>query len=315
MGLEAATYIPDLDTSNPLAGDRKNQGDDHLRLLKTVLKNNFPGADRPFRFDDYVVITVDTTLDETYDGKTVLVVTAGSTVEITLPTPTFDGWRCKIVKSASGDAFPVFVLPPSGTIQVSVGTVAKVRLGVMNEVSEFFWAGSFVRLSPAGAPRAGSVEIQMGAIPTGYLSFDGSSLLRADHPELFLVWGTTFGAADGTHFSIPNLIDRFPAFSATVGQVGGEASHTLTTAELPVHSHANSVGDTRTWGFDYTQRTLNADASIPNTTVSDVSAGPNTKGISNTGGTLSITNANAGSGNAHENRPPYFTVLPILRLC
>ncbi len=42
MGLESATYINDLVTSNPLGNDGKSQGDDHIRLIKQVLQNTFP---------------------------------------------------------------------------------------------------------------------------------------------------------------------------------------------------------------------------------------------------------------------------------
>jgi hypothetical protein len=43
MGLETATYIQDLVVTNPVGpSDTKAQGDDHLRLIKTVLKNSFP---------------------------------------------------------------------------------------------------------------------------------------------------------------------------------------------------------------------------------------------------------------------------------
>lgn len=43
MGLETGNYINDLNTANPAATDPKSQGDDHLRLLKAVLKNTLPG--------------------------------------------------------------------------------------------------------------------------------------------------------------------------------------------------------------------------------------------------------------------------------
>ena len=38
MGLETGTHAEDLNTANPIASDNINQGDDHLRLIKTVLK-------------------------------------------------------------------------------------------------------------------------------------------------------------------------------------------------------------------------------------------------------------------------------------
>jgi hypothetical protein len=44
MPLESATTISQLDSSYPLPGDPTNRGDDHLKLLKAVMKNNFPGA-------------------------------------------------------------------------------------------------------------------------------------------------------------------------------------------------------------------------------------------------------------------------------
>jgi len=44
MGLETGTTIAQLVSSNPAGGDPTNQGDDHLRLIKTVLKYQFPGS-------------------------------------------------------------------------------------------------------------------------------------------------------------------------------------------------------------------------------------------------------------------------------
>ena len=43
MGLETGTYISDLVTTNPLGSDAKSTADDHLRLLKTTLKNSVVG--------------------------------------------------------------------------------------------------------------------------------------------------------------------------------------------------------------------------------------------------------------------------------
>jgi len=43
MGLETGTYVNDLNTANPTSTDPKSQGDDHLRLIKAVLKNTFAG--------------------------------------------------------------------------------------------------------------------------------------------------------------------------------------------------------------------------------------------------------------------------------
>lgn len=47
MGLESGTFISDLVDSNPVgASDFVSQGDNHLRLLKTLIKNSFPNVDK-----------------------------------------------------------------------------------------------------------------------------------------------------------------------------------------------------------------------------------------------------------------------------
>jgi len=42
MGLETASYISELVDTNPVVGDPVGEGDDHLRLIKTVLQTQFP---------------------------------------------------------------------------------------------------------------------------------------------------------------------------------------------------------------------------------------------------------------------------------
>ena len=44
MGLESGTYIDSLNSSNPVAGDPVNEGDDHIRLLKSTVKATFPNV-------------------------------------------------------------------------------------------------------------------------------------------------------------------------------------------------------------------------------------------------------------------------------
>jgi hypothetical protein len=47
MALEAGTYISDLVVTNPTGTDNRREGDDHLRLLKSTLKNTFPNVTGP----------------------------------------------------------------------------------------------------------------------------------------------------------------------------------------------------------------------------------------------------------------------------
>lgn len=94
--------------------------------------------------------------------------------------------------------------------------------------------------------------------PDGWLMCFGQSVLRSDYPNLFAKIGTTFGAADGTHFNLPDYRGRVAAGKddmggvaagrvtaagagingAQLGATGGVETHTLTAAQMPQHSHA-----------------------------------------------------------------------------
>lgn len=79
-----------------------------------------------------------------------------------------------------------------------------------------------------------------------WLPCDGSSLIRVDYPDLFNVIGTVYGAADGTHFNIPDLRGRVPLGVGTgsgltprsLADSFGEETHVLTVGELASHVHS-----------------------------------------------------------------------------
>ncbi len=65
--------------------------------------------------------------------------------------------------------------------------------------------------SPGSNVPAGSVIMFGGSsAPAGYLLCDGTSYLRSSQPTLFAVINTAYGAADGTHFNVPDFRGIFP---------------------------------------------------------------------------------------------------------
>ena len=48
MALETGAYLDDLVVANPAVGDPIHEADDHLRLIKSILKATFPGLDDAF---------------------------------------------------------------------------------------------------------------------------------------------------------------------------------------------------------------------------------------------------------------------------
>ena len=70
MGVETFQYIDDLVSTNPTATDNVSEGDDHIRGIKTTLKNTFPnvtGAITPteteLNYVDGVTSAIQTQLD------------------------------------------------------------------------------------------------------------------------------------------------------------------------------------------------------------------------------------------------------------
>jgi len=136
MGLEAATYVGDLNTSNPVSGDNTSQGDDHLRLLKAVLQTTFPNADKAFRLPDAVAKTANYTVLSTDLNKIITVDATAGAATMTLPTlaAADDGWNCRFIKIDASTNGMVL----AGTIN----GVSGLTLAVQYQFVEVHWSGT-----------------------------------------------------------------------------------------------------------------------------------------------------------------------------
>ena len=131
---------------------------------------------------------------------------------------------------------------------------------------------------------------------------------------------------DGTN-GTPDLRDRFivgSGSSYTTGNTGGAASVTLTTAQMPSHTHS---GPSHTHSFSGTTSSSGAHSFAARNSYSGWNGaaagnggqrytlgGPNhTHTFSGTTGSASGTTGSAGSGSSHENRPPYYALAYIMK--
>jgi len=80
------------------------------------------------------------------------------------------------------------------------------------------------------------IELLTNDIPANCLACDGSEYLGDDYPELWAVINDGL-KTDSTHFRTPDRYNRIAMQGPPVGYQGGEASHVLTTNEIPAHSH------------------------------------------------------------------------------
>jgi microcystin-dependent protein len=96
--------------------------------------------------------------------------------------------------------------------------------------------------------------------PVGFLMCNGQVLSIASNTAVFSLLGTTYGGNGTSTFQLPDLRGRVPIHAGqgpgtsnyVLGQSAGTETVTLTTNQLPSHSHAfnvnNSAGSTATPG-------------------------------------------------------------------
>ena len=169
----------------------------------------------------------------------------------------------------------------------------------------------------------GKIDMYAGAsAPAGWLICNGQAVSRTKYSRLFDVIGTAYGAGDGsTTFNLPNLQGRVPigvSSSHALASTGGAETHTLTTAQIPAHTHG-SKSLTGTINLRYGSVTGGAGGIIGSTetTWSGSHAIVSTTTQSNPKyNHIDITatheHTSVGSGSAHNNMQPYLTINYII---
>jgi microcystin-dependent protein len=133
--------------------------------------------------------------------------------------------------------------------------------------------------------------------PKGWALCNGQLLPINQNQALFSLLGTTFGGDGRVNFALPDLRGRTPIHVGsghTLGERGGEQAHTLSTAELPTHTHLVQASTTAGSTPIPTSNAL-AGADIYAPLATAVSMDPST-----------ITNV--GGSQAHLNMQPFLTL-------
>jgi microcystin-dependent protein len=145
------------------------------------------------------------------------------------------------------------------------------------------------KLVPAGAV----TEYAGSSAPSGYLLCNGAAVSRTTYAALYSALGgasSPWGQGDGsTTFNVPDMRGRAPIGAGqgtgltnrTLAAQVGEETHTLSTGEMPAHTH--STGFTR---------------------VTTTAGGGSQDRLSAAGTDVNITSSSAGSGGAHQNMQP-----------
>ena len=134
---------------------------------------------------------------------------------------------------------------------------------------------------------------------------------------------------DGTE-GTPDLQGKFILGSSTsheVGSSGGEETHTLTTDEMPSHTHSVNTSNLSIRSGGAHTHKLYADSGSPASDRHDIVSGVGNGNayfglnpFTGTDGTHthtisgSMSNKNTGGDQAHNNMPPYYTLCYIMKL-
>jgi len=134
---------------------------------------------------------------------------------------------------------------------------------------------------------------------SGLLLCDGSLVSSDDYPALWAIIGTTFGGTGATSFAVPDLRGKVAIGSDgshSLADTGGAETVTLTTAEMPGHTHTDA---------GHTHTDIPAVPSVAQLPVAPVpSAVP---GVGATGAGFANIQSTGGDG-AHDNMQPFLTL-------
>jgi microcystin-dependent protein len=78
--------------------------------------------------------------------------------------------------------------------------------------------------------------------PSGWLFCEGQLIPISENDALFILLGTAYGGDGQETFGLPDLRGRIPMHRGLThpvrGEMGGVESVTLTTQQIPIHTHA-----------------------------------------------------------------------------
>jgi hypothetical protein len=219
MGFEStATWLDDLVATNPLVGDNVSQGDDHLRLLKSVLKGQFPGLTS---FARYLEIA---RTDAADSATPALWATASNYVNL-LGATTITGFasgvdgqqkivRFDAVRTLTHHA-TTLALPSGADITTAAGDHALIaNRGTTSNIVLAYW-----RANGSVFPAGTAMLFLQTTAPVGW-----TKSTAHNDKALRIVSGTA--SSGGT-----------TAFSSVF------AARTITTANMPSHSHTGTTGN------------------------------------------------------------------------
>lgn len=182
-------------------------------------------------------------------------------------------------------------------VAMSLGTVATPSKASAQEryLGEIIWVG-------------------FNFCPRGFAPADGQILSIAQNTALFALYGTTYGGDGRTTFALPDLRSRVPVHNGTgpgltsrpLGSKGGEEAHSLTSNEMPAHSHGATASVNAS---DDPGNNASPDGALPALAeCTNYDGDGPTSPVTMSPSMVSVSIDNAGGNQAHNNMQPFLTL-------
>mgnify|MGYP003149247821 CR=1 FL=1 len=212
MALETATYISQLTATNPTASDPVSQGDDHLRLIKSVLQAQFTtlGA---------AAVTTTAAELNLLDGKTAVGDASGPGSSTNNAIARFDGTGGKTLQNSGttisddgdivvGGTTPKVTIGDGGaedTMLVFDGAAIDFRVGLDDGLDQLEIGVGSAHGTTAGIIMDTAADMSLG----GYINFQDEQAIRPDfkdYAETVSVLGDLGGGTDAIDLSAGNVV-------------------------------------------------------------------------------------------------------------
>lgn len=179
MGLESATYINGLVDTNPTSSDNANQGDNHLRLIKSTLKATFPNITGAVTVSHTDINSVASKLD--LAGGTLTGALAGTSASFSGAVAATGGFTGNLTGTVTGGTASV---PETGSNQYFTTARARAAISASGDISYNATTG-VISFSAAAAPvtsvagRTGAITLSTSDVVEGLRLYYSDARARA----------------------------------------------------------------------------------------------------------------------------------------
>jgi len=154
-------------------------------------------------------------------------------------------------------------------------------------------------------PYLGEIRLFAGNFPpVGWAFCDGQHLQISENDALFLLIGTIYGGDGQTTFALPDLRGRIPLHQGAgrvFGETGGVEEVTLTTQQIPPHTHPLLCSDAASTGTAAGANGCAGNVVASTATVKAFASAETTTNAAMSAQALGTT----GGSQPHENMPPF----------